>query len=107
MIKILYIRDCNGKNFGTVAYDISGRSSGTIAYSLATCNSKDSFSKDTGIKIATSRLESNPITIRVRSNSLNVDIVRAILTRISRTEDVPTGIRKLSRKSLKNYRSIC
>ncbi len=103
MIKIFYIRDKFGKNYGTVAYDISNKSSGNVTFAVASCNSKDAFSKHSGIEIATSRLISAPVTIGIRPNASNADIVKSILTKISRSDVGSNSGRKLARKMLKKH----
>ncbi len=103
MIKILYIRDRFGKNHGTVAYDISNRSNGTVSFAVSSCNSKDPFSKEEGIAIAQDRLASHPTTIGIRPNWSNAEIVRSILTKISRSDVASNSNRKLARAMLKRY----
>lgn len=103
MIKILYIRDKFGKNKATVAYDLSNRQSGTVNFSIACCNSSDQFSKNDGISICNIRLQESPITIKIKKESSNADIVKSILTKISRSEIGSASARKLARKMLKKY----
>lgn len=103
MIKILYIRDRFGKNHGTVAYDISNRSNGLIKFAVASCNSKDSFSKQVGAEVSKSRLDISPIELRVRPNCQIVDVVQSILKKISRSDIGSSSLRKLSRKMLRRY----
>lgn len=110
MIKILYIRDSHGKNHATVAYDISDRQSGSVKFAAASCSSVDSFSKSVGIDIATSRLSSSPTILVVKADAPNSQVVRAILKKISRSDNIlSVSARKLCKKMLRRYEedSIC
>jgi hypothetical protein len=104
-IKYLYLRDANGKNHGVVAYDVVGRSVGSVTYGLSTCNAIDSFDKEIGKALATKRLGESPNLLGVARNSCNVDIVSALLKKISRSEMFPTHAKKIARSTLiRKYR---
>jgi hypothetical protein len=99
-IKYLYLRDVNGKNHGVVAYDVAGRSVGSVTYGLSVCNTKDSFNKELGKELATQRLTDSPNLLGVARNSCNVDIVSALLKKISRSGVFPTHAKKIARSTL-------
>ena len=104
MIKILYIRDRNGRNYGTVAYNIADKQYGKVTFAAASCNSNDAFNKHIGIDMATSRLANAPTEVVFKPDATNADIVRAILTKISRSENlVSVSARKLCKKMLRRY----
>lgn len=105
MIKILYIRDKFGKNHGTVAYDLTNKENGNISFAIACCNSKDVFNKHTGIAMAKDRLNTFPTLIGVRKDCSNADVVRSILTKLSRSNVASASVRKLARKMLTSYQS--
>ncbi len=105
MIKILYVRDRFGKNYGTVVYDISNRSLGSVKFAVASCNPNDVFSKHVGIDVAMERLSSSPTTLTVKANCPTVDIVQSILKKISRSDLGSCSLRKHCRKMLKRYQN--
>jgi hypothetical protein len=95
-VRIMFLRDHNAQPQGCIAITINDKEQFAY-YRLSVLNPVDRFNRELARSLATGRLYSGGIPVRIPKNANMHDISRAVMTDITKNPQTPTRAVRLAK----------